>query len=68
MRQHWETFKTKFVSIKGNLQHYLNLLLHSVQALHFDVSRKAEESRLREEESKAICIKALRIAMLLTRP
>jgi hypothetical protein len=68
MRQHWETFETEFVSIKGDLQHHLDVLLHSVQALHFDVSRKAEESRLREEESKAICIEALRIAMLLTRP
>ncbi len=68
MRQHWETFETEFVSIKGDLQHHLDVLLHSVQALHFDVSRKAEESRLCEEESKAICIEAMRTAMSLTRP
>lgn len=67
MRQHWETFETEFVSIKGDLQHHLDLLLHSVQALHFDVSRKAEESRLREAESKAICTETMRVAILLTR-
>ncbi|RAR13708.1 ankyrin repeat-containing protein [Stemphylium lycopersici] len=50
-REQWETFETEFVSIKGDLQHHLDVLLHSVQALHFDVSRKAEESRLREEET-----------------
>ena len=68
VRQHWETFETEFVSIKGDLQHHLDVLLHSVQALHFDVSRKAEESRLREEESKAICADAMRVAMSLTHP
>ncbi|KAH9862833.1 hypothetical protein J1614_010926 [Plenodomus biglobosus] len=52
MRQHWETFETEFLSIKGDLQHHLDVLLHSVQALHFDFSRKAEESRLRDEEKK----------------
>jgi hypothetical protein len=68
MRQHWETFETEFVSIKGELKHHLDVLLHSVLPLHFDFSRKAEKPRLREEESKAICIEAMRIAMSSTRP
>ncbi|KAF2805686.1 uncharacterized protein BDZ99DRAFT_109722 [Mytilinidion resinicola] len=50
MRQHWETFESEFVSIKGDLQHHLDILRHSVQALHFDLSRKAEHARRREEE------------------
>jgi hypothetical protein len=54
MRQHWETFESEFVPIKEDLEHHLDVLLHSVQALHFDFSRKAEQARRREEQSKAI--------------
>jgi hypothetical protein len=51
MRQHWETFESEFATIKEDLQHHLDVLLHSVQSLHFDFSRKAEQARRREEES-----------------
>jgi hypothetical protein len=51
MRQHWETFESEFATIKEDLQHYLDVLLHSVQSLHFDFSRKVEQARRREEES-----------------
>ncbi|KAF2194066.1 hypothetical protein K469DRAFT_505827, partial [Zopfia rhizophila CBS 207.26] len=52
MRQHWETFESEFVSIKEDMQHHLDVLLHSVQALHFDTFRKTEQERRREEERK----------------
>jgi hypothetical protein len=51
MRQHWETFESEFATIKEDMQHHLDVLLHSVQSLHFDFSRKAEQARRREEES-----------------
>lgn len=51
MRQHWETFESEFATIKEDLQHHLDVLLHSVQSLHFDFSRKVEQARRREEES-----------------
>lgn len=51
MRQHWETFESEFATIKEDLQHHLDILLHSVQSLHFDFSRKVEQARRREEES-----------------
>lgn len=51
MRQHWETFESEFATIKEDLQHHLDVLLHSVQSLHFDFSRKIEQARGREEES-----------------
>jgi hypothetical protein len=51
MRQHWETFESEFATIKEDLKHHLDVLLHSVQSLHFDFSRKAEQARRREEES-----------------
>jgi len=51
MRQHWETFESEFATIKEDLQHHLDILLHSVQSLHFDFSRKVEQARWREEES-----------------
>jgi hypothetical protein len=66
MRQHWETFESEFVAIKEDLQHHLDVLLHSVQSLHFDFSRKAEQSRRREEESKTIYSDVTYAAMLLT--
>lgn len=54
MRQHWETFELEFATIKEDLQHHLDVLLHSVQPLHFDSSRKAEQARQREEESRIV--------------
>jgi hypothetical protein len=51
MRQHWETFESEFANIKEDLKHHLDVLLHSVQSLHFNFSRKAEQARRREEES-----------------
>jgi hypothetical protein len=51
MRQHWETFESEFATIKEDLQHHLDVLLHSVQSLHFDFSREVEHARRREEES-----------------
>lgn len=51
MRQHWETFESEFATIQEDLQHHLDVLLHSVQSLHYDFSRKVEQARLREEES-----------------
>jgi hypothetical protein len=53
MRQHWEPFESEFVSIREDMQHHLDVLLHSVQALHFDAFRKAEQVRRREEESRS---------------
>ncbi|KAF5852242.1 hypothetical protein GGP41_001012, partial [Bipolaris sorokiniana] len=52
MRQHWETFESEYVSIKIDLQHHLDVLLHSVQVLHFNASREVEQARRREEERK----------------
>ncbi|KAF2714347.1 ankyrin, partial [Pleomassaria siparia CBS 279.74] len=50
IRQHWETFELEFESIKEDLQHHLDVLIQSVQALHFNHSRKAEEARCREKD------------------
>jgi hypothetical protein len=54
MRQQWETFETEYVSIKEDLHHHLGVLQHSVQALHFNASREAEQARRREEESMSL--------------
>jgi hypothetical protein len=54
IRQHWETFESEFLSIKQDMQHHLDVLLHSVQALHFDASRKAEYARHHGEASRFI--------------
>jgi hypothetical protein len=54
MRQQWETFESEFVSIKDDMQHHFDVLQHSVQALHFDASRRAEQLRQREAESRSI--------------
>ena len=51
MHQHWKTFESEFATIKEELQHHLDVLLRSVQSLHFDFARKAEWARRREEES-----------------
>jgi hypothetical protein len=51
MRQHWETFESEFATIKEDLQHHLDVLLHSIQSLHFDFSRKVEQARRGEGES-----------------
>jgi hypothetical protein len=53
MRQHWETFESEFVTIKEDLQQHLDVLLHSVQALHFEFARKTEQAGRRAEESMA---------------
>jgi hypothetical protein len=66
MRQHWETFESEFGSIKEDLEHHLDILRHSVQALHFDFSRKAEQTRQHEEQSKATYVNSKRVNMLLT--
>jgi hypothetical protein len=68
MRQHWETFESEYVSIREDLQHHLDILLHSVQALHFDASRKAEQARRSEEESKIVLSDAVCVNTLLTLP
>jgi hypothetical protein len=52
IRQHWETFESEFLSIKEDMQHHLDVLLHSVQALQFDAVRKAEYARQHGEESR----------------
>ncbi|PSN60762.1 hypothetical protein BS50DRAFT_639822 [Corynespora cassiicola Philippines] len=52
MRQHWETFESEFDSIQEDMRHHLDVLLHSVQALHYDASREAEKMRRYDEERK----------------
>lgn len=54
LRQHWEPFESEFLSIKEDMQHHLDILLHSVQALHFDAFRKDQQERQRETESGCI--------------
>ncbi|KAJ4322889.1 hypothetical protein N0V94_002151 [Neodidymelliopsis sp. IMI 364377] len=49
MRQHWETFESEFGTIREDIQHQLDILLHSVQSLHYDFSRKTEQARQRDE-------------------
>lgn len=68
MRQQWETFEMEYVSIKEDLQHQLSVLQHSVQALHFNASREAEQTRRREEESKLPPSVFICVGMLLTLP
>lgn len=51
MLQHWETFESEFVSIKEDMQHHLNVILHSVQALHYDDFKRTEQARRREDDS-----------------
>ncbi|RMZ90014.1 hypothetical protein DV736_g2766, partial [Chaetothyriales sp. CBS 134916] len=52
IRQQWDTFESEFVPIKEDMQHHLNILLHSVQGNHFVNFRKAEEERRDEEKRK----------------
>jgi len=54
MRQQWATFESAYGLIKKDLQHHLDILLHSVQALHFNASIETEQARRCKEESKAI--------------
>jgi len=68
MRQQWETFETAYVSIKEDLHHHLVVLQHSVQALHFNASREAEQARRREEESISLLFVFICASMLLTPP
>lgn len=51
MHQQWDTFESQFVDIRDSLQRDLNVLLHSVQSLHFDFSRKDEQARRRDKDS-----------------
>ncbi|KAF3010907.1 hypothetical protein E8E13_009909 [Curvularia kusanoi] len=51
MHQQWDTFESEFADIKDNLQRDLDVLLHSVQSLHFDFFRKDEQARRRDEDS-----------------
>jgi hypothetical protein len=56
LRQQWEPFENEFASIKEDLQHHLDVMLHSVVALQFDLTRKAEKARRLEEQSKAFLL------------
>jgi hypothetical protein len=66
IRQHWETFESEFVSIREDMQHHLDVLLHAVQALHFDAFRKAEQTRRREDESRSPSFDGICVCLLLT--
>ncbi|KAH8726167.1 hypothetical protein GQ44DRAFT_187871 [Phaeosphaeriaceae sp. PMI808] len=49
LRQHWEPFESEFMSIEKDMQHNLDVLLRSVQARHFNDSRKTELARQHAE-------------------
>jgi hypothetical protein len=66
IRQQWETFESEFVSIREDMQHHLDVLLHSVQALHFDTFRKTEQTRQREDESRCSLFNGIWLCHLLT--
>ncbi len=57
LRQQWEPFETEFAPIKTNMQHHMDVLAHSVQALQLNDSQEAKQERHRlklEESSKSI--------------
>jgi len=57
LRQQWEPFETEFAPIKMNMQHHMDVLAHSVQALQLSESREAKQERHRlklQENSKSI--------------
>jgi hypothetical protein len=56
------------VSIREDLQHYLGVLQHSVQALHFNASREAEQARRRDKESTLLLSVFVCVHTLLTPP
>jgi hypothetical protein len=68
MRQQWETFESEYASIREDLQHHLGVLQHSVQALHFNASREAEQARRRDEESTLLPSVFICVHTLLTPP
>jgi hypothetical protein len=68
MRQQWETFESEYASIREDLQHHLGVLQHSVQALHFNASREAEQARRRDEESTLFPSVFICVHTLLTPP
>jgi hypothetical protein len=45
LHQHWEPFESEFVSIREDLKRYLEVTMHSVQALHFNAFLNEAESR-----------------------
>lgn len=45
LHQHWEPFESEFASIAEDLQHHLHVLLHSVQALHFNAFLDEKKSK-----------------------
>ena len=57
LRQQWEPFETEFAPIKTNMQHHMDVLAHSVQALQLNDSQEAKQERHRlkiQENSKSI--------------
>jgi hypothetical protein len=45
LREQWEPFETGFNPIRTNMQHHLDVLLHSVQALQLSDNREAKQER-----------------------
>ena len=57
LRQQWEPFETEFAPIKTSMQHHMDVLAHSVQALQLNDSQEARQERHRlklKESSKSI--------------
>ncbi|KAJ9664592.1 hypothetical protein H2201_005104 [Coniosporium apollinis] len=59
LRVQWEPFETSFGSIERELQHHLNVVRHSAQAIQLNDSRRAElqaemeRQRIRQKENVA---------------
>ena len=53
LRNQWEPFESEFGSIKTELQHHLDILLHTTQALQSTTLREAEQERLHVENSRS---------------
>lgn len=57
LRVQWEPFETSFGSIERELEHHLNVVRHSVQAIQLNDSRRAElqaemeRQRVRQKEA-----------------
>ncbi|OCK73445.1 hypothetical protein K432DRAFT_420720 [Lepidopterella palustris CBS 459.81] len=54
LRQQWEPFETGFAPIKADMQHHMDVLLHSAQALQLNINREAKQERrqLKLQENK----------------
>jgi len=52
LRQQWEPFETEFGTIRANMQHHLDVILHTTQALQFTALREAEQMRLHVENGR----------------